>query len=169
LLHTLEEEFNYSNYVEYCQEKKQVDIISWYNVAKEFLDKSQISYEELVDYVLYHIISLNINEACRFDAIYLLGLRYLDHLFPNNVNDSIERFFNDWGLDLFKLKNLVIHTTGKSGRQSYCIPVEIPDEVHVIIGPVKGWLDLESFFHEIGHALSFIFTSRELLLVENYL
>ena len=63
LLHTLAEEFNYLNYVEYCQEKKQVDIMSWYNIAKEFLDKSQVCYEELIDFILYHVTSLTIEDA----------------------------------------------------------------------------------------------------------
>ncbi len=167
LLHTLSEEFHYSNYVEYCQEKKQVDLMDWYKIARKFLNESQRYYAELVDDILHHVTSLTIKEACRFDAIYLLGLRYLDYLFPNNkINENIEKFFNYWGIDILKFKNLIIHTTGKSGRQSYCIPIEIPDEVHVIIGPIKGWLDLESFFHEIGHAFSFIFTSKELSIEE---
>ncbi len=167
LLHTLEEEFNYPNYIEYCQEKKAVDIKAWYKIARQFLDKTKDYYNELIEEILGRITSLTIEQACRFDAIYLLGLRYLDHLFPVcNISDSINSFFTNLGVDLNSFKNLIIHTTGKSGRQSYCIPIEIPNEVHVIIGPIKGWLDLESFFHEIGHALSFIFTSKDLSLEE---
>ncbi len=65
-------------------------------------------------------------------------------------------------MDLVGNPALHIHSKGIPGRQSYCIPVDIPGEVHVIVGPLKGWLDMESLFHELGHALSFIYTDSAL-------
>jgi len=40
--------------------------------------------------------------------------------------------------------------------------VHIPGEVHIIVGPMKGWLDLESLCHELGHAMTFLYADAEL-------
>ncbi|NIA08890.1 MAG: hypothetical protein GWP10_03765 [Nitrospiraceae bacterium] len=159
LLNVLEQDLGYSGYMAFCGEKKGISLTEYGSYAEGFLNRTRETYRGLVGPWLDTVTGLSLNEASRFDAIYLLGLRYMDHLFPQGFTiEKIMEFFHRWGMNLVENPALHIHSEGTSGRQSYCIPVDIPKEVHVITGPLRGWLDMESFFHELGHALGFIYT-----------
>ena len=163
LLNVLEHDLGYPEYIAFCEEKRDVSLTRSGSHAQDFLSETRDTYRGLVDPWLNTVTGLSLKHASRFDAIYLLGLRYLDHLFPQDLTiGKIVSFFRKWGMDLVGNPALHIHAEGKPGRQPYCIPVDIPGEVHVIVGPLKGWLDMESLFHELGHALSFIHTDPAL-------
>ena len=40
--------------------------------------------------------------------------------------------------------------------------LRIPQNIHLLMNPQGGWVDLETLFHEMGHALSHAFTSPKL-------
>jgi len=158
LLECVEEELGYESYFRFCQAKKGAILSRYPGLALRFLDLSANMYFPMMDRWLGSMKQpLRLEESSRFDAIYLLGLRYLDHLFPKELKGAagtkavlalFEQLFPEW-------KNITVHTQGKKGRQSYCIPLRIPQEIHVIAGPIHGWLDLEALFHELGHAVFF--------------
>jgi hypothetical protein len=159
LLNVLEYDLGYPEYLAFCEEKRAVSLTNSSSHAQDFLGETRDIYRGLIEPWLKKVTRISLKDASRFDAIYLLGLRYLDHLFPTGLTiEKIVSFFRKWGMDLARNPALHIHSEGTSGRQSYCIPVDIPGEVHVIVGPLHGWLDMESLFHELGHALSFIYT-----------
>ncbi|RPI50413.1 MAG: hypothetical protein EHM49_08585, partial [Deltaproteobacteria bacterium] len=163
LFNVLEHDLGYTDYIAFCEEKRGVSLTGSVSRAQDFLSETRETYRGLVEPWLNKVTGLSLKDASRFDAIYLLGLRYLDHLFPQEISiDKIISFFRKWGMDLFGNPALHIHSEGMPGRQSYCIPVDIPGEAHVIVGPLQGWLDMESLFHELGHALSFIYTDPSL-------
>ena len=158
LLQVVENDLGYKGYIPCCEEKKRISLAGAREQALQFLDESREKYKNSIRPLLQEVTGLSLEEASRFDAIYLLGLRYLDHLFPPGltVQKTID-FFNRWGVKLADHPALHIHIQGKPGRQSYCIPVSIPSEIHVVTGPLQGWLDLEALYHELGHAMSFLF------------
>jgi hypothetical protein len=162
LLNVLEHDLGYPEYIAFCEEKRNVSLTESGSYAQDFLSETRETYRGLIEPWLNTVTGLSLKDASRFDAIYLLGLRYLDHLFPHGLTmEKIVSFFREWGMDLGN-PALHIHSEGRPGRQSYCIPVDIPGEVHVIVGSLHGWLDMESLFHELGHALSFIYTDPSL-------
>jgi hypothetical protein len=164
LFNVLEHDLGYPEYIAFCEKKRGVSLTGLCSHAQHFLSETRDTYKGLVEPWLNMVTGLSLKDASRFDAIYLLGLRYLDHLFPQKISmGKIISFFRKWEMDFFGNPALHIHSEGISGRQSYCIPVDIPGEAHVITGPLQGWLDMESLFHEIGHALSFIYTNPMLL------
>ncbi|MCD6387812.1 MAG: hypothetical protein J7L69_00265 [Desulfobulbaceae bacterium] len=158
LLHVLEKDLGYEEYIFYCDEKKKIMLADARKQAMQFLAETRGKYDSLIRPLLHEVTGLSLKDASRFDAIYLFGLRYLDHLFPRDltVAKAID-FFNGWGFKLADQPALHVHIQGKPGSQSYCIPVSIPQEVHVVTGPLQGWLDLEALYHELGHAMSFLF------------
>jgi len=163
LLNVLEHDLGYPGYIVFCEEKRGISLAESGSYAKDFLSETGDRYRGLIEPWLNTVTGLSLKEASRFDAIYLLGLRYMDYLFPQELTiEKIMDFSRKWGIDLVENPALHIHSEGISGRQSYCIPVDIPKEVHIIVGPLRGWLDMESFFHELGHALSFIYTDPTL-------
>ncbi|RLB05881.1 MAG: hypothetical protein DRG59_08540 [Deltaproteobacteria bacterium] len=162
ILSTLIETFGFKSYLHYNEEKRNMSIRDEATVAQEFLEQTKDSYFDSISALTSKVAKLPLEESSRYDAIYLLGLRYLDHLFPSEFNMArVEKFFESIEIPLRDNRNLKIHELS-SGRQSYCIPVEIPGEIHVIVGKISGWLDLESLFHELGHAFSFLYTDPNL-------
>ncbi len=157
LTECVEQDLGYRDYFSFCQEKKGEILSRYPDRALSFLEESSSTYFPLMSDWLSSIDSMGLDEASRFDAIYVLGLRYLDHLFPAQKKGVVG---TELILDLFKGllpkgQGISVHIQGKKGRQSYCIPVEIPWDVHVVAGPVFGWQDLEALCHELGHALFF--------------
>jgi len=163
LLNVLEHDLGYPEYIAFCEEKRGVSLAESGSRAQDFLDQTRETYIHLIEPWLNMVTGMSLKHASRFDAIYLLGLRYLDHLFPQGITiEKIAGFFRIWGIDFTGNSALHIHSKGIPGCQSYCIPVDIPGEIHIITGPLKGWLDMESLFHELGHALSFTYTDPAL-------
>ncbi len=159
LLSLLKEELNYPDYITYCGDKKGISLTKARETAKDFLSKSKKNYRQRIEPLLKEITGLDMNKGTRFDAIYILGLRYIDPYFPRDASlEKILNFFEIWGIRIKDHPALNIHILDKPGSQSSCIPIEIPEDVRILVGPLGGWLDLESLFHEMGHALSFIYT-----------
>jgi len=164
LLEVLSEELHYPDYIAFCEGKRDISLTSAAAEASAFLRETGVSYRKLLPPLLLKVTSLSLKQASRFDAIYLLWLRYLDRFFPVRLSgDDILGFFQKTGYTLVSdPERLIIHEQGDSGVQPYCIPVHIPGEVHIIVGPMKGWLDLESLCHELGHAMTFLYADAEL-------
>jgi hypothetical protein len=54
----------------------------------------------------------------------------------------------------------------RKGAQAMSFALRIPDEIHLVMNPQGGWIDLETLFHEMGHVLSNALTSPELSSAE---
>jgi oligoendopeptidase F len=44
--------------------------------------------------------------------------------------------------------------------------VRIPEEVHILMRPEGGWIDMETLWHELGHGLSAVATDPSLPAVD---
>ena len=159
LIAAVTDELGYDGYFSYCEARRVMPFADQARFCRKVLDCEREIYRQQVQSWLQDVHpGAMLSEATRFDAIYLLGMRYMDHEAESAISrDSALEFFSGLGLD--GDSGLRLHFEGRSGRQSYCVPVTIPGEVHVIMGPVSGWLDWEALFHEMGHAFSFIHTS----------
>ncbi len=163
LLALVEEELGYAGYLEFCEQKRGVRLEEAAALATAFLEAGREQHLRRVDALLREVTGIELGQASRFDAIYLLGLRYLDRCFPPTLRvDDILAFFEKAGFDRIRSPALTIHHQGRPGRQSYCMPVAVPGEIHIVLGPLQGWLDLEALCHELGHALSFLYTDKGL-------
>lgn len=165
VLDLIENEFQYKNYVAYCQDKKRIDYSTQVAIVREALTATDELYFSAMDDWARNSLGVPLAEANRFDGIYLLGLGEFDHLFPGSIplEDHLG-FFRHWQMDVGRLPGLHLHTTfsEKKSSQGITFPLKIPQEVHVVLNPQGGWIDLETLFHEMGHALSAIFTSPSL-------
>ncbi len=163
LLTLIREELGHGGYIPFCEQKRGVALNEAVAQAAAFLDSERSSHLAAIGTLLRAVTGLDLGRASRFDAIYLLGLRYLDHCFPRRLaTGDILAFFEKAGFARISSPALTIHHVGRPGRQSYCMPVAIPGEIHIVLGPLLGWLDLEALCHELGHALSFLYTDKGL-------
>jgi hypothetical protein len=165
LLKLLKDEFGYEDYAQYCYDKKQVDYEAYVSVLQETLRETDTLYFEAMEAWAKKSLGVPLCELNRFDAIYLLGLGEFDHLFPNQIPLSNHlNFFDQWEIEVRKIPGLVldINHSPKKGAQAMSFALRIPDEIHLVMNPEGGWIDLETLFHEMGHALGHTFTSPDL-------
>jgi hypothetical protein len=165
LLDLLKDEFGYEDYAQYCYDKKQVDYETCVPELQETLRETDTLYFEAMEAWAKKSLGVPLCELNRFDAIYLLGLGEFDHLFPNQIPLSNHLdFFDQWEIDAKNIPGLAldINHSPKKGAQAMSFALRIPDEIHVVMNPQGGWIDLETLFHEMGHALGHTFTSPDL-------
>ena len=169
LIELIDEEFGYESYVAFCKDKKHVDYDAFVIRLRELLEQTQPLYFEAMESWAQMSMGLPLAELNRFDGIYLLGLGECDHLFPNKIPliDYLD-FFNHWEIQVRNVPGIHLHIehSPKKSAQAMSFPLRIPDEIHLVMNPQGGWIDLETLFHEMGHALSHAFTSPKLSLAE---
>ena len=169
LLKLLDEEFGYSNYAAYCKDKKQVEYDAYVPKLQELFEQTETLYFEAMESWTQRTLGLPVSELNRFDAIYLLGLGEFDHLFPGEtpLGEHLD-FLNQWEIQVENIGGLHLHInhSPRKRTQAMSFALRIPDEIHLVMNPQGGWIDLETLFHEMGHALSNALTSPELSLAE---
>lgn len=169
ILEVLEEEFGYSSYTDFCAGKKDIDYAGYIPSLEGLLNETQELYFESMENWIQKDLHVPLSEANRFDGIYLLGMGKLNALFPVRpaLADHL-RFFDRWGMAPEGLPGiqLDIEQSSRKGSQAMTFALRIPQEIHLVMNPQGGWIDVETLFHEMGHALSNAFTSPELSPVD---
>lgn len=167
LLKILSDDLGYENYVAYCGEKKSIDYIFYYNMLGELLDVTNEMYFEAMERWSRERFSRPLSDLTRFDAINLLSLQQFDDLFPGKALEVLTPFFKNWAIDPAKTPGLNLELGREEGKsaQAICLMLKVPEEVYVLMRPEGGWGDLESLWHELGHGLSAVFTSKDLSMV----
>ncbi|MBW1750174.1 MAG: hypothetical protein JRJ37_05665, partial [Deltaproteobacteria bacterium] len=117
LLENLSDELQYPDYIAFCEEKRDISLTRAAAEASAFLKETGASYRKLLPPLLLKVTGLSLEQASRFDAIYLLGLRYLDRFFPDRLsNDDILGFFLKTGYTLVSdPARLIIHEQDDPG------------------------------------------------------
>ena len=159
------EEFGYQSYSSYCEDKKQTNYQHYVNELVRFLDETEEMYFAAMEKWVRKTLGLPLSELNRFDCIYLLGLGELDNYFPEHLSlvDTLD-FFSHWGIRVQEVPGLHLDMdfSPQKSFQAMSFALRIPQNVHLVMNPQGGWIDLETLFHEMGHALSHVFTSAEL-------
>ena len=165
ILGILEDELGYEDYVAYCEDKKRVGYASQAASLLELLQNTGSLYFGAMDEWARASLGIPLSASNRFDAIYLVGLGEFDNLLPNRtpLTGHLD-FFSHWQMDISRLNGLHLVTdySPRKGSQGVTFALAIPRDIHVVMNTQGGWIDLETLFHEMGHALSNIFTSADL-------
>jgi hypothetical protein len=169
LLELLKDEFAYPGYAAYCKDKKHVDYDAYVPKLHTILEQTEALHFEAMEHWTQRSLGLPLSELNRFDGVYLLGLGEFDHLFPREIplEDHLD-FFDQWGMRVKDMRGTHLHIdhSPDKGAQAMSFALRIPDEIHLVMNPQGGWIDLETLFHEMGHTLSHALTSPELSFAE---
>jgi hypothetical protein len=79
----------------------------------------------------------------------------LDALLAPEELWRIESFFNKLGLDPHANGRIIRDTSarpGKTGR-AFCVPLNVPDEVYLVLPATSGLPQWRALLHELGHAI----------------
>ncbi|MBW2070976.1 MAG: hypothetical protein JRI89_06940 [Deltaproteobacteria bacterium] len=164
-LQLLAEEFGYQNYTSYCKDKKLLDYEHYVTEVRTLLEATSSLYFRAMEQWVERTLGLPLHELNRFDAIYLLGLAEFDIFFPQSPTlPELLAFFDHWHIDVLHTPalHLDIDFSPRKGAQAMSFALRIPDNVYLVMNPQGGWIDVETLFHEMGHALSTVYTSADL-------
>ena len=77
---------------------------------------------------------------------------------------ALEATLSDLGVDLRAQRNVELDLQDRPNKspRGFCVPIEIPDRVVLVIKPQGGPDDWRSLFHEAGHTEHFAHTSASL-------
>lgn len=171
VLDTLTAEFDFDNYIDYCRQKKGIDYHRLYRQVKVLVDQTDAYYFAAMDAWSHARFNLPVQQLTRFDAIYLLSLGQWDRLCPVNAPEETLGFFRHWGLDPAHHPglHLDLSTSAEKSAQAITVMVRIPREIHILMRPEGGWVDVETLWHELGHGLSAVSTDPSLSEVDREL
>jgi hypothetical protein len=84
---------------------------------------------------------------------------------------ALEATLADWGIDLHAQKNVHLDLEDRPNKdpRAFCVPIEIPERVVLVIKPQGGSEDWQSLFHEAGHTEHYAHTSPSLTVAEKRL
>ncbi len=128
------------------------------SVMRELIDKTDESYERLIDYFSTKKLGNGITGLRRHDIIYLTRGHEYDSIFPaNKMTEVVSDFTKKAGIDINGQGKINFDTEKRDTKspRAFCSPVKIPKEIYLVINPQGGINDYSSFLHELGHALHF--------------
>ena len=171
VLDTLTGELGFDSYIDYCGAKKGIDYHGLYRQMKTLIGQTNDHYFAAMDAWSRERFDLPMQRLTRFDAIYLLSLGQWDSLCPVDNPEATLSFFKRWEMDPAHHPGLHLDVQPAAGKsaQAISIMIRIPREVHILMRPEGGWIDVETLWHELGHGLSAVYTDPSLPVVDREL
>ena len=152
---TVTERFGFENYARYCEAKKQYSFEQQAGVLNSYLDNTQETYDEGMAPWVNETIGRPFAGLSRYHGLYLLRIKKFDRYFQiPNPAEIAGRTFQGLNFDLSTRLDVITHISDYPAKNpdGICIGVEIPGEIHVLMKPVGGLIDVETLLHETGHA-----------------
>jgi hypothetical protein len=171
VMQTLTETLGFDGYLDYCQRKKGIDYHRLYQLTQNIVQQTDHFYFDAMQAWSQDRFQVPLDRLTRFDAMYLLSMSQWDRLCPEDPVETTLGFFSRWGIDPAHHPGLHIDVgpSPEKSAQAITMMIAIPGEIHLLMRPEGGWIDLESLWHELGHGLSAVFTDPLLPVVDREL
>ncbi len=140
--------------------------------CRRFLAETERLWEQAGDRFLRNRIGIGLDEAERWDVSRAWRGAGWDKAFPaERMVPSLEGQLADLGVDLRAQQNVELDLEDRPSKdpRAFCVPIEIPERVILVIKPQGGPDDWRALFHEAGHTEHFAHTSASLAMEEKRL
>jgi hypothetical protein len=133
--------------------------------CSELLGETEALWEHEGDRLFRERRGITLAEARPADVSRLFRAPDLDGSYPSDrMLPALEATLADLGLDLRSQGNVHLDIDRRPGKspRAFCMPIEVPDRVMLVIQPIGGHDDWRALFHEAGHTEHFANTSPDL-------
>ena len=140
--------------------------------CRAFLDATERLWEDEGDRFFRSRVGLGLGEAERWDVGRVWRGASWDDAFPGaRMVPALEASLADLGVDLRAQRNVELDLEDRPNKtpRAFCVPIEIPGRVVLVIKPAGGPDDWRALFHEAGHTEHFAHTSPSLTVEERRL
>ncbi|MGD8727357.1 MAG: M3 family metallopeptidase, partial [Gemmatimonadales bacterium] len=158
LEHSMVEELGMGQYVEAQSRLSGIDLDELGVSCTLFLDRTGDMYEECLERLAKRRLGLELGRLQRADAGWLFRADRFDGAFPSErLVETAARQMGEMGLDHTVNGRVRFDTEERDGKQprAFCVPVQVPEEVYLVLRPRGGHSDFRTFWHELGHAMHF--------------
>jgi hypothetical protein len=164
-LHGAARMLGFENYALMHEQLRNKDYVAMSLAVEKFLGQTEEVYVKRLDEALRRDLNIKIEDAERIDALYFLNLSGYDEKFPaSRLLKVYQETMQGLGIDIEKQKNIYVDSVPRPRKsaRAFCAPIEIPEEVKLVIRPVGGQSDYQAMLHEAGHAQHYGWTSPNL-------
>src|SRR5207237_65774 len=140
--------------------------------CRGFLDETETLWEDVGDKLFRARVGVGLGEAKRWDVIRVFRGVDWDSAFPGDrMVPALEATLGDLGIDLRSQRNVELDLEDRPNKspRAFCVPIEVPERVVLVIKPQGGPDDWRALFHEAGHTEHFAHTSPSLSVEERRL
>jgi hypothetical protein len=152
--HELARELGWTSYRAMCEELKAVDLAALEGQTRAFSEATEESYAGKLDPQLRAQTGLGFDSLRRSDLAYFFRAPSFDTLFPQErLLGAFEETLAGLGIDLHAQTNVRLDTEQRPQKspRAFCAPVQVPQEVYLVIPRTGGRDDFAALFHEGGH------------------
>ena len=164
-LHESARSLGYSSYTSLYEEMFKRDYKAFAAECESFLARTESIYLACLDKALRRDLGLKVEEAERFDVAHFLHLTGYDERFPaRDLLRIYSETMSGLGIRVDTQKNITIDAEPRPRKisRAFCMPIQVPEEVKLVIKPSGGQSDYQAFLHEAGHAQHYGSTSARL-------
>jgi hypothetical protein len=140
--------------------------------CRAFLASTEKLWEDAGDRFFRARVGVPLREAERWDVARVFRGVGWDRAFPADLMvPALESTLGDLGVDLRAQRNVELDLEDRPNKspRAFCVPIEVPDRVVLVIKPQGGPDDWRALFHEAGHTEHFAHTSPSLSVEERRL
>ena len=166
------EGFGHGKYVEALGALTGIDLDALAAEAQAFLDRTTDMYHDGLERMVRRHLGLGMSDLVRSDATRLFRHNRFDDAFAaSRLVDVAVAQMGEMGLDATQDGRVRFDTEEREGKQprAFCVPVDVPGEVYLVLRPQGGHGDYRTFWHELGHAMHFASVPADLPFAARWL
>ncbi len=140
--------------------------------CRAFLDETERLWDEAGDRFFRSRVGIGLGDVQRWDVARAFRGATWDKAFPGDrMVPALEQTLAELGIDLRSQQNVRLDLEDRPNKtpRAFCVGIEIPQNVVLVIKPQGGPDDWHSLFHEAGHTEHFAHTSPSLSVEERRL
>ena len=164
-------ELGWPSYRAMCEELAGIDLGALGKQTDAFLDASADSYEPMVGPEVERELGLAFGEFKRADMPAFFRAPALDAEFQaDRLVPSLVETMAGLGIDLESQAGVTLDVEPRPRKspRAFCAPVQVPDDIYLVIAPHGGRDDFDALFHEAGHTEHYAHVARDLPAEERY-
>jgi hypothetical protein len=170
--HELSRELGWPSYRDMYSDLRGIDLEDLARQTGAFVAATDSTYAGVLDPELERTTGLRLGELRRSDLPRFFRAADLDGRFPDErLVDSLVETMTGLGIDVESQPNVVLDVEDRPQKtpRAFCCPVNVPDEVYLVVPRVGGRDDFGALFHEAGHTEHFAHVEPELPFEFRYL